>query len=108
VIPYSRALTIYLSLIAVLLAMGAGAFSGVLASFLLRLPIRGVWKDALLGSLGFLVGFVMVLVTPLGYFLVNHFIDPITPGLVLAVLFAVAREVLRFRRLRRPITGAGL
>lgn len=34
--------------------MAAGALAGVLASFFLRLPIRGVWKDALLGLLGFL------------------------------------------------------
>jgi hypothetical protein len=34
--------------------MAAGALAGVLASFFLRLPIRGVWKNAVLGLSGFM------------------------------------------------------
>jgi hypothetical protein len=53
--------------------MAAGALAGVLASFFLRLPIRGVWKDAVLGLSGFM-----------GFFVTNLFsrlvpLDPV-PG----------------------------
>ncbi len=77
--------------------MAAGALAGVLASFFLRLPIRGVWKDAVLGLLGFLVFFVATtLVSWLRSLLILNFIDPVSPGLVVAALFPIVRQVLRF------------
>jgi hypothetical protein len=80
--------------------MAAGALAGVLASLLLRLPIRGVWKNALLGVLGFAAFFVTILVTRLGPSLINNFIDPVRAALVFATLCPVVREVLRFRNAR--------
>ncbi len=62
-IPISPLLTIYFAIFCALFAMAVGALSGVLASFLLRLPIRGVLKNALLGLLGFLGFFVAILVS---------------------------------------------
>jgi hypothetical protein len=58
--------TIFFLLVSGLLAMAAAVLAGVLASFFLRLPIRGVWKDAVLGLLGFLVFFVTNLFFRLG------------------------------------------
>ena len=97
--------TIFVLLVCGLLAMAAGALVGVLASFFLRLPIRGVWKDAVLGLLGFLVFFVTNLVTNLvsrlGSLLINSsLIDPIWVGLVVAALCPIVRQVLRFRNVR--------
>jgi hypothetical protein len=64
--------TIFFLLVCGLFAMAAGALAGVLASFFLRLPIRGVWKDAVLGLLGFfLVFFAPILVSRLGPLLIN-------------------------------------
>jgi|SRR5271155_384767 hypothetical protein len=83
-----------------LLAMAAGALAGVLASFFFRLPVRGVWKDALLGLFGFLVLFETNLVSRLGALLGNNLIDPVKPGLVVAALCAIVRQVLRFRKVR--------
>jgi hypothetical protein len=76
------------------LAMAAGTLAGVLAAFFLRLPIRGIWKDAVLGLLGFLAFYVTNLVSRLGP------LDPVPLGLVVAALFPIARQVLRFRNLR--------
>jgi hypothetical protein len=74
--------------------MAAGALTGVLASFVLRLPIRGVWKDALLGLLGFMTFYVTNLVYRIGP------LDPVPLGLVVAALCAIVRQVLRFRNVR--------
>ncbi len=91
---------IFFLLVCGLLAMASGALAGVLASFLLRLPIRGIWKDAVLGLLGFLVLWVTHLVSLIGSLLNNNLIDPVKPGLVVAALCGIVREVLRFRKVR--------
>jgi hypothetical protein len=93
--------TIFFFLVFGLLAMTAGALAGVLASFCLRLPIRGVWKDAGLGLLGFLVYFVTTnLFSWLESLLILNLIDPVTPGLAVAALCPIVRQVLRFRNVR--------
>lgn len=99
---------IFFFLVFGLLAMASGALAGVLASFFLRLPIRGVWKDAVLGLLGFLVfllGFLVFFVATnlfswLESLLILNLIDPVNPGLVVAALFPIVRQVLRFRNVR--------
>jgi len=83
--------TIFFLLVCGLLAMAAGTLAGVLASFFLRLPIRGVWKDALIGLLGFLVFYVMNLVFRIGP------LDPVPLGFAVAALCSIVRQVLRFR-----------
>jgi hypothetical protein len=93
--------TIFFLLVCGLFVMAAGALAGVLASFFLRLPIRGVWKDAVLGLLGFfLVFFAPILVSRLGPLLINSLIDPVWVGLVVAALCPIVRQVLRFRNVR--------
>ena len=91
---------IFFLLVFGLLAMAAGALAGVVASFFLSLPIRGVWKDAVLGLLGFLVLFETNLVSRLGALLNNNLIDPAWPGLAVAALCPIVRQVLRFRNIR--------
>ena len=91
---------IFFFLVFGLLAMAAGGLAGVVASFFLTLPIRGVWKDALLGLLGFLVFYLTTLVSPLGSLLMNSLMDPTWPGLVVAALCPIVRQVLRFRNVR--------
>jgi hypothetical protein len=87
-----------------LLAMAAGALAGVLTSFLLRLPIRGVWKDSVLGLLGFLVFSATTLFSRLGSLLINNLIDPVSQGLVVAALCPIVRQVLRSRNVRSSRT----
>lgn len=83
-----------------LLAMAAGALAGVLAAFLLRLPIRSAWKDAVLGLLGFGVYYVASLNPWVTSLLIKNLIDPINPGLVVAALVPIVRQALRFRKAR--------
>jgi H+/Cl- antiporter ClcA len=93
--------TIFFLLVCGLFAMAAGALAGVLASFFLRLPIRGVWKDAVLGLLVFfLVFFAPILVSRLGPLLINSLREPVWVGLVVAALCPIVRQVLRFRNVR--------
>jgi hypothetical protein len=101
VIPVSPIIVVYFLLIYAVLAMGTGAATGAVASFSLRLPMRGILTDALLGTAGFLIGFaVTVLVRPLGSPLVNHFISPIGAALVVSPIFPLLRAISRFRHLR--------
>ena len=81
--------------------MGTGEATGVIASFCLRLPVRGILRDALLGLAGFLIGFAaIVLVRPLGSALINHFIDPPAVALVVAAIVPLSRKIFLFRHLR--------
>jgi hypothetical protein len=77
-----------------LIAMAAGVLAGVLASFFLRLPIQGVWKDAVLGLLGFMVFYVTNLLFQFAS------LDPLPMGLAVAALCPIVRQVLRFRNER--------
>src|SRR5271170_5164941 len=93
------AFVIFFLLVCGLLATAAGALAGVLASFFLRLPIRGVWKDALLGLLGFTAFYVTNLYYRLGP------LDPVPVGLVVAAFCAIVRQVLRFRNVHSNPTA---
>jgi hypothetical protein len=98
--------TIFFFLVFGLLAMAAGTLAGVLASYFLRLPIRGVWKDAVLGLLGFLVFYVATILVPrLTSLLILNLIDPVSPGLLVAALCPIVRQVLRFRNARSNRTA---
>ena len=97
---FPPALTIFLLVMCGLLAMAAGALAGMVTSFFLRLPIQAVLRDALIGLFGFFVFFVTVLVSRLGYLLINNHIDPAGVGFLVAALCAVVREVLRFKNIR--------
>src|SRR6266853_3406325 len=100
-IPYSPALTVYLLLICIAIATGVGALVGVLSSLCLRLPIRGIWKDALLSLLGFLLVFMaFAFLRPLRAF-VNSDEGPLRAGLVAAAVLPFLRELSRFIRSRR-------
>ena len=99
---------IFFLLVYGLFAMAAGALAGVLTSLFLRLPIRGVWKDAVLGLLVFLVFFVTQLVSRLGLLLINSLIDPTWVGLGVAALCPIVRQVLRFRIVRSSRTTNSL
>jgi hypothetical protein len=57
VIPFSPGLLVYLLFICMVVAAGTGALVGLIASLFLRLRVRGTWKDALLGLLGFSIVF---------------------------------------------------
>jgi len=100
VFPVSPALAAYFEIVEIIVAMATGAVTGVLASFCLRLQIRGVWKDALLGLLGFLLFAAVDIFSPLRYFLTNRNVDPINLSLAGAVLLPLLRELFRFKRSR--------
>jgi hypothetical protein len=104
VIPYSPALTLNLLLICLVIAMATGTLAGVLVSLCLRLPMRGIWKDTLVGLLGFLVAFMaFAFLGPLRAFL-NSDEGLLRAGLVTAAALPFLRELSRFIRFRRGST----
>jgi hypothetical protein len=112
VFPVSPALAAYFLTIEIIVAVTTGVVTGILASLCLRLPMRGIWKDALLGLLGFLLFFAVDIFSPFGSFLINRGVDPVLVSLTGAALFPLLRELLRFRRSRsssprdaEPLTG---
>jgi hypothetical protein len=91
----------------------AGALVGSALAFSLKLGMRGVWKDALLGALGFLLGFVASALLPWPRNTVVYHIDgtqvtstmsrfqhPYAIAFTLAILLPVANELYRSSRSR--------
>jgi uncharacterized membrane protein YeaQ/YmgE (transglycosylase-associated protein family) len=100
------ALALYLLLICLVIASATGALAGVLASLCLRLPMRGIWKDTLLGLLGFLVAFMaFVFLGPLHTFVNSDEGLPLKAGLMMAAVLPFLRELSRFIRTKRARTA---
>lgn len=92
-IPFSPGLALYLLFICMVVATGTGALVGAIASLALRLPVRGIWKDALLGLFGFLMAFgAFVFLGPLRAF-VNSDEGPLRASLVAAAALPVLRQL---------------
>jgi hypothetical protein len=107
VFPVSTCITIFLLLVYALVAIAAGALTGVLASFLLRLPKSGILEDGLLGMLGFLLlGLALIFVPALADVLSNRFVAPPYVALIFAPVLPFFRELRRFVRYR--ITSAAV
>jgi hypothetical protein len=105
VIPFSLALSLYLLVVCVAIAAGAAALAGVIASLSFRLPVRGIWRDALLGLLGFLVVVAaFAFFGPLRTFASSDEV-PLEARLAAATAAPVLREFCRFIRSRRAAYG---
>jgi hypothetical protein len=101
----SVCVTIFSLLVYALAAIAGGALTGVLASFLLGLPIFGILEDGMLGMLGFLLlGFALIFVPPLAHILINRSVAPPNVALILTPVLPFFRELCRFVRYR--ITSA--
>jgi hypothetical protein len=97
----------------------AGALAGVVLCLALRIETHGVWKDSLLGSLGFVLGFIACALMPwpkntISYYVdgtrvsstMNRFQHPYAVALTLAVLLPLVHEL--YRRLRlKPLGEQG-
>jgi hypothetical protein len=95
-----------------------GAVTGILFSRLFRLKIQGIFKDGVLGSFGFLLGFIGTAFVPwpentityyVGQTLVtetmNRYQHPGRVGIVLAILLPLMRELYRFIRSKGSSSG---
>ena len=95
----SPALTLYFLLICLLIASAMGTIAGVVASFFLKHSMRGLWKDALVGALGFLVSFVArVAFASLGAIRSSINADdglPLKAGLFVAAVIPILRHALQ-------------
>ena len=104
-IPFSPGLALYLVFICMVIATGTAALAGVLASLALRLPVRGIWKDALLGLLGFSIVFgAFAFLGPLRAF-ANSDEGPLKASLIAAVALPILRQLFQFIRSRRSTTA---
>ena len=104
-IPFSPGVLVYLLFICMVVAAGIGALVGVIASLFTKLPVRGIWKDALLGLLGFSMVFgAFVFVGALRAF-VNSDEGPLKASLIAAVALPILRQLFQFIRSRRSTTA---
>jgi len=94
-------LALFLLLICLVISVVTGTLTGALMSSCLKLPMRGLWVDAVFGLLGFL--FVFVAFTFLGPLQAIAKSDegPLKAGLVASAAFPFIWELSRFIRLRR-------
>jgi hypothetical protein len=92
----------FLAAIALVVAVVTSVLSGVLTSLVLKLPVRGIWVDALLGLGGFLfVLLAFVFWSPLQVFIQADESLPAKAALTASAAFPFIREFSRFIRLRR-------
>lgn len=95
--------------------MAIGALTGLLASLALKRKNRGIVKDALLGALGFLVGFIGTPFVPWHQNTITYRVDstvvtstmntfqhPGAAACALAILLPLVRAIFRYRRERAP------
>jgi hypothetical protein len=93
--------------------LATGTVIGLLASLVLRIGMGGVLKDAGLGTLGFLAGFIGCVFLPwpentITYYVgdtlvtstASRFQHPYWAGFVVAALLPLLHEFFRLRRLR--------
>jgi hypothetical protein len=85
-------LALFLLVLCLVIAVVIGALSGVLTSLCLKLPLRGLWVDALLGPLGFLLVFMAFAKSDEA---------PLKAGLVAAAALPFIWEFSRFIRVQR-------
>ena len=90
--------------------MATGALTGILASLAFRLKVRGVIKNGLLGSFGFLLGFIGAVFMPWPRNTITYYVDgtlvtstmnsyqhPIRVGFLIAVLLPLLHTLYRFK-----------
>jgi hypothetical protein len=80
-------------IIGVLLGAMAGSLTGFALSLLLKLSRRGIWKDSLLGVLGYVIGWAIFFLLLWGSYSSPN---PAITSLGLAVLLPAIREMYRF------------
>jgi hypothetical protein len=92
-----------------------GVLSSLLSSLILRLSLRGIWKDVFLGAIAVPIGIFLVFITPWpkntiytpnGFGGVNtetmhQFQHPFVAAFVLAAILPALRSLYRFRRARK-------
>ncbi len=111
--PVSGVVVAEFLIVYALTGAAVGALVGFTLSFWLRLGAQSIWKDTLLGALGFVVGFVTSAVVPwpkntIVYYAngtqvtstINRFQHPYLVALMLAILLPLANELYRSSRLR--------
>ncbi len=93
--PVANSILVISFLIGVLIGAIAGSLSGLALSSLLKLSLHGIWKDSLLGSLGYVIGWAIFFLL---LWLSKHSLNPVITSFGLAVLLPGIREIYRFSR----------
>lgn len=90
--PVANSIIAISVVIGLLIGAMVGALSGLVFSWLFRLKRYALWKDALLGVLGYSIGWVL-------YFLLlrwsEHIPSPVLMSFGLGILFPAIREMYR-------------
>ncbi len=117
--PISYPVAFLFLIVYALAGLATGTLTGLFVSILLRMERRGIFKDALLGSLGFLAGIIGCAFLPwpkntityyVGQTLVqstaSRYQHPVRVAFFAAVLPPLVRELYHFRRFRSGVSPA--
>ena len=116
--PVSHAVVIFYLMVYAVAGMAIGALSGWLCSLITRCGPQGVWRDAFLGSFGYLAGFIGCIFMPWPRNTVVERLEgggsvattmdayqhPERLAIVMAVLLPLLYELYRFKRTRSSLT----
>ena len=78
-----------------LVGLAIGAVSGTLFSIALKLPVRHIVLNAILGAAGFLITWFFVTLSRCAY--------PISAAVIAAAACPAVHEVIRFKRMRSAV-----
>ncbi len=117
--PISYPVALYFVIVYALAGLATGALTGFFVSILLRMERRGLFKDALLGSLGFLAGVIGCAFVPWPKNTITYYVGqalvqstarryqhPVRVAFFAAVLLPLVRELYQFKRSRSGVSPA--
>ncbi len=113
------AFAVFFLLVRIFIGMAIGAFTGLLVSLITRCGVRALWKDGLLGSVGYVVGFIGCIFMPwprntITYQMeggttvtstMNMYQHPERVAVLVAILLPLLNELYRWKRRRAARTG---
>ena len=111
--PVSPAVVILFLIVYAFVGVATGTVTGIVLCLSFGLGTRGIWKDGLLGSLGFVLGIIgcaslpwpeNTVVTTEVTSTMNRFQHPYPVAFTLALLLPLVREIYR---LKQSKTAAG-
>jgi len=110
-LPLPLGVAVYFLVIYAFGGMAIGALTGFVVSLALKLGIRGIIKDGVLGFFGFLLGCIGATFMPWPRNTISYYVDgtlvtstmnsyqhPIPVGFVVAVLLPLLHTLYRFKR----------
>ncbi len=108
--PIATGVIVFFWVAAVLAGMVTGLISGSLLARVLKINLKGIWKDALLGGIGVFVGYLLTISMPWpentittdqSRTTMHQFQHPFFVGYAFAAAFPALHQLYRLRQFRK-------